>query len=221
MELPSLREIKDQFEIKEMIERLSGLGQHITLWQNIDEDRIRFEARLSRIHREYQTLEFEPKRGIFTFNSQKPVYFYAPKKMTILKSQLIFNSNFKISLHMPKIMMAREYRQFERTTFDPFKHKVRVSFSFVGGGQIGRQLFHSHLLDIGGGGMSLKMTRYDYHKFNKGDRVVIHSIEPDGEVNGITATVNYLVKRKHPMSGSDYFRMGLKFPKDVNFEFTE
>lgn len=159
--------VESRESIFTLFKHLSKINPFITLWQNLGEpSRRKHLVTLKKLDEHKQEMIFYPKGDYFSFDSTHPIYFFSPKRTTIFKNRIFYNSSYQLAIKVPEIIMIRNVRNQPRNESDEMVH-----FMF-GDERISKDCwFKSPLLDRSVGGLSFRSSINNIIKFKTGQKI--------------------------------------------------
>ncbi len=207
------RKIYQPLEVLNLLHGIRGVNRKISLWQNLDKKKIWGEVSLVKINKYQNEIDFISKKGHLNFNSTKEIYFYHPNKFLIFKSQIVLNSNFKLTIRFPEMAISSEERQEERVKLKYYK-KMGLSFSQVMSHKKRELQFRKPLIDISSLGLSFQTSVREREFFKKGDRISMRFYK-EGAVGG---HIHYINERIDNYMGNKSFKIGVLFERPQKIE---
>lgn len=180
-----------QEQINTLFSTLLRKKNKIILWQNIDNiHRIKKSAHFKRLDIKKSELEFLPKKGVFSFDTRLPIYFFSEKRNTIFKNMIYFNNNFNMVVKVPEFIMLQNIRKSERARCNDLK----VEFMF-GEDNYGKDSwFKAQMLDLSKDGFSFKSNIGNIVNFKVGNRLSFKFKGMEGyalgEIVGVAKIIN-------------------------------
>lgn len=214
MKIPNLRKVDEVKSLEDTIKTVRLSKNFASLWQNLNDGRVYFHSTLLDIDHNSEVLKFIAKDRKFAFNSLAPLYIYFPFKCTVFKTQIIFNSHFKVEVKWPSELMTQEMRSDPRFFFD-LTSRSPVEFIKELPKLGSNKHYKRYLLDLSSQGLSFKVSAYDAKNFYQGDPLSIIRMAESRGSDHIYANINYIQPIKDRYRTPKYFRVGVKFENPV------
>lgn len=185
-------------------EILSSIGvkkSPITLWQSLELKKKVMKIGVMKINRFEQQIEFTPKPEKYIFTSKLPIYFYTKHRNCIFKSNIIFNSEFKVIARWPENFMIENEREFDR--MPPAKKKelyfsLRVNNTFY-------KEFSKPVIDESKKGVSIRIPSNEVQFYDELSKV---KVKIKGNV--VDGMINYVIPLEDK-GQRGFFRVGIVF----------
>ena len=172
MNLPPFREESREFYLRQIFHNLQNKGE-ISLWQNLDGNRIFKKAILNKIITHTGFLKFLPMQGQhFCFNSRLPIYFYERGKVIIFKSRIIFHSGFGMEVVFPSMVMSQECRaQMRSEAMMEASDRPVITFQLIN--STDSTPYEKPLIDFSDKGASFRITSEERNRFLNSKSIII------------------------------------------------
>lgn len=197
-------------EIKKALYHCEKRNEPFILWQNVlnQDQRIKKNSSLIKYNIDKEEIALNPKRGMFQFFSNEPLYFYIPKRKIIFKRFIYYNSPLKIVVKDPKELMLNCSRYIKRE-YPKDKTYLSVQYGFEKDHNLLNRNTKLELMDFNENGISLKSSLNNILKFEKGRPIKIEKIKNPGEY--LEAEIKYITRTIFPATGELYYKIGCEF----------
>lgn len=194
-------------DIKKALYHCEKRNDPFILWQNVlkEAHRIKKNSSLIKYDIDKEEIALKPRRGMFQFFSNEPLYFYIPKRKIIFKRFIFYNSPLKIVVKDPKEVLLNCSRIVTREV-PKDKTYLSVQYGFEKDQNLLNRNLKLELIDYSEQGISLKSSLNNILKFEKGRPIKIEKIKNPGEY--LEADIKYITRTIFPTTGELYFKIG-------------
>lgn len=199
--------LDDPTRVMNVFLHLNSRPNKILLWQNVQGKgrRICQNARIGLINSANQEMSLYPTGRDFSFLHHSYLYFFGFNRTTIFKASILYHSQFKIVIRLPKQLMLANSRTKSREDVslqDRFIFYTHHSYS-------DQPYLSSKLLDISDEGLSFRSSVHNIVRFKKGDRLWMRS--PFHETRLLEGEVCNISKFSETHSQQNFLRVGVRY----------
>ncbi|MFZ4714734.1 MAG: PilZ domain-containing protein [Bacteriovoracaceae bacterium] len=206
-----LRQENDSQMISTLLRELLMSKTVITLWQNVNGQRITAEGLLREIiFLEKKVVIIPFKKNFSFFQQTHPIYFHTEQKSMLFKCTDFVLTKMQLQMTTPQEMKVSEFRTEARMNF---KNEFNAPLIFLNGDESYR------LVDISQNGASFIIPRGSLGKFYIDDRASIKGPYSKPTDLSLEASIKHISPYYEGSRFSNqFFRVGVKFKQTISVD---
>ena len=201
--------------IKSKLMEIKDAGDEVTIWQNRDEGKIKFQASFIEVTDSNTVIELEDlyRNADYKITKDKPLFVHYAKGDALFKKEAFKSEGMKVIMKTPVELMMKKRRHVERFAF---KYQDFKSVSFKVGDNDDVESLSCILKDLSVQGLGMVLHESDASKLSVGDSIYITAITDQKIDAGLLAEVSYLAPYTvSTESDSNLVKVGVKFSSSL------